>query len=75
MTRTRPMPTATEIATNEVLVQHLGGGTPDSFGRVTFIAYWLDESTPNGVRGQVFTTCLNEFAERNLRRGEAMRIR
>lgn len=46
---------------------------PDCSGRQTFLAFWLTDQpwVPNGVRGQVFSTVLDEFTARH---GEPVRI-
>jgi hypothetical protein len=59
------LPLRSEFRTpNEVLVEVAPGQTPDGLGRVRFTAYWLDDATPTGVRGQVFRTNLSQFAAR-----------
>ena len=69
---TAPMPTRDEIGANEVFVQVRSG--PDHLGRVQFTAFWLDDYLPpNGVRGQVFNTLLDEYIARCEQDGRKVR--
>lgn len=58
-----------------VLVQLLT--EPDELGRVTFYAYWHADYIPScdgKVRGQVFVTRLDAFAEREAREGRTVTV-
>lgn len=67
---TVPMPTVEDFREpHETLVRYSDDG-PDRFGRRTFMAFWLADNigyhlNESGVRGQVFFTEPERFAERN----------
>lgn len=46
---------------------------PDGFGRQHLVAYWPDDSTPDGVRGQHFHMSVAEHATWWARQGREVR--
>ncbi|MET9265281.1 hypothetical protein [Amycolatopsis sp. NPDC004079] len=62
---------------HEVVLEFLDGG-PDDFGRRRFFAFWLDDNVgPScdqvGVRGQIFFTDPDRFADDRRRSGWIVR--
>lgn len=63
---------------NETVIEFTDTG-PDSLGRRSFFAYWLDNNVgpacnEHGVRGQAFFTEIDAFLARVARRGRSARI-
>lgn len=56
----------------EIVVEVVSG--PDSHGRHSFDAYWLDKRFPSVVRGQCFHSKLQTFAQDAADRGQTVRI-
>lgn len=68
------IPARDEIAENETAIRLNNGHTQlDDNGRIAFTAFWRQDGTPAGVRGQVFHTNLRYFIARHAERGEVVR--
>ncbi|WP_433330016.1 hypothetical protein [Spirillospora sp. CA-294931] len=74
----KPRPTAAQIRPEEDLLQITGA--LDGMGRQQFSVYWASDTPyaqggpPDGVRGQVFHTQLDEFITTHQQRGDEVRI-
>ena len=66
-----PLPRRDELTDGEYLVELIAG--PDRLGRYEFVAYWLDETRPDGVAAQVFFTNLDQWVGQRLARGKSIR--
>lgn len=59
----------------EVIVHIRAGAIPDSLSRLQFTAFWLDDYLPpDGVRGQVFYTSLDNFIAADEAKGRKVRV-